>query len=100
MRSSLLVLGFCFAQQCVSEELKLTTQHWPPYQMKEQGIVSGLATDVLRCVFKKMNQSFSITILPWERAQTMVQEGFYHGFYSASQSKSRDQFAIKSTSIA
>ncbi len=80
--------------------LLLTTQDWPPYQEYKEDKMQGLALDKVKCALGKMGQPYQITMTDWADAQLRVQNGTYHGFFSASQTKERDEFAQLSTAIA
>ncbi len=60
----------------------------------------GVAVDVVTCVFAEMGTPLEIKILPWKRAQLMVQSGKADGFFAASQKDQRDEFAVMSDIIA
>lgn len=61
---------------------------------------SGLAVDVVRCAFNHLDIELVIHILPWERAQKMVQHDKYDGFFAASKMQKRDEYAVMSSVIA
>lgn len=79
-----------------SAEVKLGTQVWPPYQVVNGSEVSGIAVDSIDCIFNKMGMKHTITPLPWVRAQNRTREGHLDGFFSASKSAVRDNFAVLS----
>jgi polar amino acid transport system substrate-binding protein len=78
----------------------LTTQEWPPYQSQASGAPAGIAVDAVRCIFDRLGMSVEIVFLPWQRAQEDVRNGNAAGFFAASRSAERDQFATLSTPIA
>jgi polar amino acid transport system substrate-binding protein len=82
------------------EKLLLTTQEWAPYHTAINDVPNGIAVRVIDCVLEKMQQPYSITFLPWTRAQDEVKTGRAHGFFVASQSDKRDEYARLSTPIA
>lgn len=82
------------------ETLRLTTQEFPPYQSKETGTLNGIAVDVVTCTLQRMGQRFEIELLPWARAQKLVEDGEAHGFFSASRSAARDAYARMSELVA
>ncbi|MCG7497282.1 transporter substrate-binding domain-containing protein [Vibrio sp. Of7-15] len=94
-----------FSAPVFSEEPKpvhLMTQIWPPYHYYEpvNGKLVGQSIEVVECVFEKLAIPYEITVLPWKRAERMVKVGGADGFFSASQSDERDQFAQRSVDIA
>ncbi len=79
--------------------IKLTTQHWSPYQMLESGKLTGIAIDIVKCSFDKLNKSYEIEFLPWRRAQIMVGTGVADGFFAASANEKRSEYAVFSEKI-
>lgn len=97
----------CFA---LSEEKVILSTHnlypygsYPPGE-KEMVVADetfkGVAVDRVRCVFKKMDTPLEIQVVPWRRAQFLVESGNADGFFAASQNDSRDEFAVKTMIIA
>ncbi len=93
-----------FSLNCITafsaEKITLTTQDWAPYQVFNNGILSGKAVDVVSCSLKAMKQEFEIEVYPWRRAQRIVELNMADGFFTASQNKERDKFATISTVVA
>lgn len=80
--------------------LLLTTQDWPPYQQIKHGQMQGLALDKVKCALSKMSQPYQITMTGWSDAQLRVHSGTQHGFFVATQTDERDEYATLSTPIA
>ncbi|MYM58438.1 transporter substrate-binding domain-containing protein [Vibrio sp. OCN044] len=80
--------------------LQLTTQNWPPYQDYVDEEMRGLAIDKVKCALNKMGQPYQITMTAWSDAQLRVQSGLQHGFFVATQTAERDEYATLSTAIA
>lgn len=59
-----------------------------------------MAVKVVECAVSKVGQDVEIAIYPWARAQALVMEGQIDGFFAASQSAARDEYAVLSTVIA
>ncbi len=106
-----LILSLSFLRFAFSgEKVILTTHNLYPYgsypiDKQFQTIVAdetftGLAVDLVRCVFKKMDIPIEIQVVPWKRAQMYVKKGLADGFFAASQEDSRDEFAVKTAEIA
>ena len=100
-------VGGCFASS--QEKVILTTHNLYPYGSypteDRQKVIAdetfkGVAVDRVRCVFKKMDIPLEIQVVPWRRAQRLVQRGLAEGFFAASQKDSRDEYAVKSAVIA
>lgn len=75
------------------DKLLFTTQGWEPYTKETNGTQSGTAVEALDCVLKNMKQPYSISFMPWIRAQTEVREKRAHAFFPASRNNDRDKFA-------
>jgi polar amino acid transport system substrate-binding protein len=97
--------GFALSE----EKVILTTHNLYPYGSyppgeKEMVIADetfkGVAVDRVRCVLKKMDTPLEVQVVPWRRAQLLVKRGNADGFFAASQNESRDEFAVKTMSIA
>ena len=80
--------------------LQLTTQNWPPYQGYINEEMQGLALDKVKCALNSMGQPYQITMTAWADAQLRVQSGLQHGFFIATQTAERDEYATLSTAIA
>lgn len=83
------------------EKIVLTTHNLNPYGFyQKDGSFNGIAVKPIRYAFDKMKLDYEIKVLPWQRAQAMVQNNIAHGFFAASQNKHRDSYAILSETIA
>ncbi|MDN3610126.1 transporter substrate-binding domain-containing protein [Vibrio ostreicida] len=80
--------------------LLLTTQDWPPYQSYQQAQMQGLAVDKVKCALSHMGQPYQLTMTVWSDAQLRVQSGNQHGFFVATQTAERDEYATISDPIA
>ncbi len=109
LTSALLICSsvVCFASS--EEKVILTTHNLYPYGSYPQGALEkiiadetfeGVAVDRVRCVFKKMGIPLEIHVVPWRRAQRMVEQGLANGFFAASQNDFRDEIAVKTKKIA
>jgi polar amino acid transport system substrate-binding protein len=95
-----LLLAVAAPSRGADDAVLLTTQEWPPYQSQTSGAPAGIAVDAVRCIFDRLGMSVEIVFLPWRRAQEDVRNGNAAGFFAASRSEERDQFATLSTPIA
>lgn len=76
--------------------IRLATQILPPYQMIENGEMSGIAVDRVRCALDKMSQPYELHMMDWSTAQLMTENGDMDGFFVASQNSARERFAVSS----
>jgi polar amino acid transport system substrate-binding protein len=80
MRNKLLGLVLLFGfmsvgQTAVHEDLakiQIVTEEYPPYNYTENGQVTGLSTEIVHAVLKKLDVDLTITVYPWIRAYKMV----------------------------
>ena len=68
----LLLLSFClnisglYAQQ-PEPEIEIATGEIPPFSYMKEGQVSGVVTDVVREIMRRVNHSGNILVEPWKR---------------------------------
>ncbi len=77
---------FFFSLPVAAEELKLATQ-LHGHRLSEE------SKPYVCCALDKLNFTYSICHVPWERAQREAAEGRYHGFFIATRNHRRDEFA-------
>ncbi|KAB8027986.1 substrate-binding periplasmic protein [Fluviispira multicolorata] len=91
---------FIFSAKFVyANKIIVTTQDWSPYQVSNNGKLSGITTDMVICIFKKMNKNYDIMVLPWARAQESVKNGKANAFYAAFVTSRRNKYAVPSNSL-
>ncbi len=62
------VILFSFSSPNFAETLELVTLQYPPYEYEENGEVKGLAVEIVKEVFKRLDQPISIKVYPWARS--------------------------------
>ena len=80
--------------------VKLRTTIWPPYQMMLQGELSGESTETLRCIFRDINESFSVQVMPWQRAIQDMKHSVADGIFTSGPSPELDAVATMSAPFA
>lgn len=83
-----------------ADTLILTTDIFPPYQVREGEELGGTSVQALDCIFKTLRQPYSIRVMPWERAIYEVSQGKADGFFSATSTRRADRFAVLSAPLA
>jgi len=82
MRSTWLILitviGICFPFHDANgmDQWTIMTEHLPPYNFKEDGIVRGISTDITIRIMKRLGYPIDrsdIALLPWARAYKLLQ---------------------------
>ncbi|KAB8031779.1 substrate-binding periplasmic protein [Fluviispira multicolorata] len=91
--TQLLIISFLFAIQVSSlaqEKIILTTEDYPPFNMTENGKITGIATDILREAFKRANIEYSLEMYPWVTAFQMTLKQKDTGVFSAVKTPERE----------
>ena len=77
------------------QNINVTCDEWPPYQIVENDYVSGFSTKVVKAVFERMKVNIkSIEVYPWKRAISMIEKGIADALFSANYTKERADFAF------
>lgn len=82
-----------------SNELKLVTLQYPPYEYEENNEIKGVAVEIVKEVFRRMGQPVNIKLLPWVRAVAMVENGLADGFFTVYKTPEREVFAHYSKEV-
>jgi ABC-type amino acid transport substrate-binding protein len=103
MKTSLLIkaficLGASLLQPSLSsanelDKLNFVTESYPPYNFKSQGMLKGIAVDLLLAATQKSAFSLSlndIRLLPWPRAYKMAEEGPNIVLFSTTRTEQRE----------
>ncbi|GAA3912833.1 hypothetical protein GCM10022277_04440 [Litoribacillus peritrichatus] len=65
-----------------------------PYQEYDpEQQLSGLGINVIRCIEQNTDLQFTLELLPWKRAQELVKQQKYDGFFVGSENNTRNQYA-------
>ncbi len=79
--------------QCFADSLKVATLDYPPFQYKENGKAKGIAADIIKEVFNRMNQPIEIKFYPFPRAIKYIEEGLSDVIFTFYYKKEREKFA-------
>ena len=93
----LLLLLTCTTQ---AGSIRLNTDIFPPYQVREGDRLAGSSVKALACIFDAMQVEYEIRVLPWERAIQEVADGKAEGFFSATRMNRASSFATLSAPLA
>lgn len=74
--------------------LKICTVDWPPYTVSDGRQVGGMHTEMVKTIFKHLDQEVRISQIAWERCLKEVETGGYDAAYSASFKPDRAEYAI------
>ncbi|MEF2144709.1 MAG: transporter substrate-binding domain-containing protein [Desulfovibrionaceae bacterium] len=89
-----LVLLLCAALplSAASQELRVVTENWPPYNYLEDGVVTGCSTQVVRAVLEEAGLHADIELLPWARAYLVAQSLPNVLIYTIARTPEREEF--------
>lgn len=80
----LIILSFFTPTVHATEKiLTVGTYQMPPFHMKEEGKITGIYTDMVEAVFKKINVKYAIKFIPLKRADLMLADGDVDAVYDS-----------------
>jgi polar amino acid transport system substrate-binding protein len=74
----------------MAEGLKIMTEEYPPFNYTENGQLTGLATEVIQELAKKVGNPADIEVKPWARAYALIQKEDGLILYSMTRTESRE----------
>lgn len=100
--SRVLLLPLLLLLACTghAQTIRLNTDIFPPYQVREGDRLTGSSVKALACIFDAMQVDYEIRVLPWERAVQDVADGKAEGFFSATRMSRASRFATLSAPLA
>ncbi len=95
MRLTILIIIFIWINSAVSfaDELRVATFNYPPFQYEEQGEVKGIAVDIVRELFRRLDQPIKIDFYPFPRAVKKLKAGESDVIFTFYHKKERESFA-------
>jgi ABC-type amino acid transport substrate-binding protein len=99
-RLTALLAGLLCLPLAAFGRILLDTSPAPPYQIEQEGRISGTAVDTLDCVFRAVGLPYEVRVVPWRRARFNVQNGLAEGLFSAMPFAEMDQYATLSAPLA
>lgn len=94
----------CFKRQCITclaclilflgdkpyaQNIPVVTGELPPYSFTQSGELTGVATDIVREIMKRVGYSHTIDIQPWKRA--IVSSEYYQFTYPLARTEVREE---------
>ncbi len=79
--------------------LEILTLHYPPYEYEEDGMLKGIAVDVVEEVFNRMDHPIQINLVPWDRALSMIEHGAADALFTAYKTPEREAFCDFSNEV-
>ncbi len=85
----LLITPLLYAKQKVS--LIIVTENLPPFQMKENGKITGFATEIIQAAIKNTPYEANFQLYPWSRAYNLAQKKENTCVYSIARTVEREK---------
>ena len=79
--------------------LKLVTLQYPPYEFEKDGEINGIAVEIIREVFSRMNQPITISLHPWATGLRQIENGEADAIFTAFKTSEREKFADYSKEV-
>ncbi|MGL1932924.1 MAG: transporter substrate-binding domain-containing protein [Desulfotalea sp.] len=83
----LLMVG---ANSVFAKDFKIMTEEYPPYNYTDNGKITGLSTDVVLAIAKKIGHPTDMKMLPWARAYGLIQKGSGQILFSMTRTEARE----------
>lgn len=71
--------------------IQIVTEEFPPYNLTENGRITGLSTEVVEAVLKEAGMSAPIKLMPWARAYDIALNGENVLIYSITRTAMREK---------
>lgn len=79
--------------------IEIVTLDYPPYEYEEDGVIKGIAVDLVEEAFDRLNQPINIRMVPWARALALVEEGKADAIFTAYKTPERELFCDYSNEV-
>jgi polar amino acid transport system substrate-binding protein len=86
----LCLLGAPASASDVPPAIRIVTEELPPYNMTQDGKLTGMSTEVVQAVLKQVGVQASIQSMPWARAYDLALHGENILIYSITRSPDRE----------
>ncbi|MFH1955104.1 MAG: transporter substrate-binding domain-containing protein [Pseudomonadota bacterium] len=90
---TVLVALFCLPGILFAEKIVVYSAVYPPYQIDDNGKLTGVNTEIVRAIFHNSGIPFEIKYVPWSRAQKIVGDDSLKNsaIYCLGRTKQREQ---------
>jgi len=75
----------------LAADFKIMTEEYPPFNFQENGKLTGLATEVVQEIAKRINHPANIELLPWARSYGLIQQKDGLILYSMTRTEEREK---------
>lgn len=88
-----LAASFCLPGMSFAEKIVVYSAVYPPYQMVQDGKLTGVNTEIVKAIFHHSEIPFEIKYVPWSRAQKIVGKDSLENsaIYCLGRNKQREQ---------
>jgi len=83
------ILIFSSLKVTADDQLTLYTEHFPPYNYEENGVIRGINADILSEACQVAKIKCDMQLYPWLRALELAQKNLASGIFTISRTKSR-----------
>ncbi len=87
MKALLLLLAGVFA---FGAQIHLLTEYNPPWNYQQNGTVTGIAAKAVKAIAKEAGDTYTLRILPWNRAYETALKKQNHAVFSTLRTKTRE----------
>lgn len=91
LRRSWSLIACCLPLVCSATDIRIVTEHLPPYQINTAAGPRGFATEVVEQLFKEADQPYQIEFQSWSRAYQLALRDADVCIYSISKSEERQR---------
>lgn len=74
-----------------SQEFTVITEEYPPFNFEKNGKITGISTEIVREMLKRINHSDNITIMSWSEGYNLTQTKDNYMLYSTTRSPFREK---------
>lgn len=90
-RQSMVSLCVCWPFFCSAADIRIVTEHLPPYQINTPAGPRGFATEVVQLIFKEAKVDYQVEFQSWSRAYQLALRDPDVCIYSISKSEERQR---------
>lgn len=87
---TLMFLAPAMVMSMVKSELTIYTEHFPPYNFKQNNQIVGVNIDIVKLACQRINVDCRIKLYPWKRAMILAQNSSSSGLVSTARTPERE----------
>ena len=91
MLKNILILILIANWAVAGEKIKLVTEVFPPFQIVDEGeLTGGISVEIVRAIQKEINNKSKIKVYPWTRAIKLTEKKKNYAIFSTLRTKERE----------